>query len=84
MNEHALSRETALYERRKAEFERKHQWEWVVVHGEDVVGFYSDFQHAAGVAVERFGRGPYLIRQIGVPGQALPASVLLHPVYADH
>ena len=84
MNERALSRETALYERRKAEFEREHHWEWVVIRGDDVVGFYSDLQDAAEVAVERFGRGPYLVRQIGVPKQALPASVLFHPVYADH
>lgn len=83
MNEHALSRETALYERRKAEFEREHRWEWVVIHGDDVVGFYTDFQDAAEAAVERFGRGPYLLRQIGVPKQALPASVLYHPIYAD-
>ena len=84
MNEHALSRETALYERRKAEFEREHRWEWVVIHDDDVVGFYTDFQDAAEAAVERFGRGPYLLRQIGVPKQALPASVLYHPIYADH
>ena len=80
MNAHELDRETSLYEQRKAEFEKKHRWEWVVIHGEEVVGFYDDFQDAAQVAVERFGRGPYLIRQIGIPKQPLPIAVLYHPV----
>ena len=83
MSTNDLTQETALYERRKAEFEQEHRWEWVVIHGEEVVGFYDDFQDAAQIAVERFGRGPYLIRQIGIPKQSLPASVLYHPTYAD-
>ena len=82
MGEHDLSRESALFEKRRVEFEAEHHWEWVVIHGEEVVGFFADFQDAAQKAVERFGRGPYLIRQIGVPKQALPASVLYHPIYA--
>ena len=84
MNKEDLSRETALYEELKAEFEKEHRWEWVVIHDEEIVGFYDDFQDAAQDAVERFQRGPYLIRQIGVPKRALPVSVLHHPVYAGH
>ena len=84
MNEHALSRESALYEPRKAEYERVHHWEWVIIHGDEVVGSYSDFQVAAEIAVDRFGRGAYILRQIGVPKPTLPASVLVHPIYADH
>ena len=83
MSENELSREFALYERHQVEFEEEHHWEWVVIHGEEVVGFYKDFQDAAQIAVERYGRGPYLIRQIGVPKQSLPASVLYRPIYAD-
>jgi len=79
-----LSRETALYEQRKSEFEKEHNLEWVVIHEDEVVGFYDDFQEAARVAVERFGRGPYLIRQIGISRQPLPASVLYRPLYADN
>lgn len=84
MNANDLSREISLYQRRKAEFEKEHHWEWVVIHEEEVVGFYDDFQDAAQIAVERFGRGPYLIRQIGIPKRSLPISILCHPVYADH
>jgi hypothetical protein len=79
-----LSLETKIFERHKAEFERDHPWEWIVIHGDDYVEFFEDFQVAAQTAVARFGRGPYLIRQIGVPTPSLPASVLFRPVDADH
>ena len=55
-----LEKELKIYEQNKTEFEKDHKWEWVVIHGEEVVGFYEDFQDAARTAVERFGRGPYL------------------------
>lgn len=80
---HPLQREFALYERYREEFERDHHWEWVVIHADDIVGFYGDFQEAATDAVAQFGRGPYLIRQIGVPEPTLPASVLYRPVHAS-
>ena len=75
-----LEKELKIYEQNKTEFEKDHKWEWVVIHGEEVVGFYEDFQDAARTAVERFGRGPYLIKEVGVPKPSLPASVLYHPI----
>ena len=84
MADNDLSLETKIFERHKAEFERDHRWEWIVIHGDDYVEFFEDFQVAAQTAVARFGRGPYLIRQIGVPTPSLPASVLFRPVNADH
>ena len=80
MDENPLARELALYEAYRHGFEEKHRWEWIVIHGEEVVGFYTDFQDAAEVTVERYGRGPYLIRQIGVPRPSLPSSVRFRPV----
>ena len=75
-----LETETRVFERRKAEFERDHNLEWVVIHGEDYVQFFTDFQLAADAAVRNFGRGPYLIRQVGAPRPSVPASVLYRPV----
>lgn len=78
-----LAREMELYDSRRAEFEKNHNHEWVVIHGEDVT-FFEDFQDAAQSAVERFGRGPYLIRQVGSPERVpMPSSLLYHPIYAD-
>ena len=70
------------YRSMQEELERDHFGEWVVVHNQELIGTYNDFQDAAGEAVKRFGRGPYLIRQIGAPETlTLPASVLYRPVY---
>ncbi len=57
---------------------------WVVFHGGKHVGTYESFEAAAEDAVRQFGRGPYLIRQVGAGPVVLPASVLYRPIYADH
>ena len=78
----ALSDEIATYERMRNELETDHFGKWALVHHETLVGTYDSFELAADDAVQRFGEGPYLIRQIGVPASALPASVLYRPVHA--
>ena len=71
-----LSIEIAAYEHMRDELEPDHFGEWVVVHDEELIGTYQSFEAAAGVAIERFGRGPYLIRRVGAPPFKLPASIL--------
>ena len=71
-----LSIEIAAYERMRDALETDHFGEWVVVHDEELIGTYRSFKAAAGVAIARFGRGPYLIRQVGEPPFRLPASLL--------
>ncbi len=71
-----LSREIAAYESMRAELESSHLGRWAVVHESSLTGVFDDFQMAATEAVRQFGRGPYLIRQIGAPGATLPASVV--------
>jgi hypothetical protein len=51
---------------------RKHPW----VNGYFFTGEYEDFDSAATTAVAKFGRGPYLIRQVGEEDLVLPASVV--------
>ena len=70
-----LSREIAAYDRLRDDLETDHFGEWIVLHDERLAGTYEDFQDAAADAVRRFGRGPYLIRRVGAPPLALPASV---------
>ncbi len=71
-----LSMEIAAYERMRDVLEADHFGKWVVVHDEQLIGTYEDFQEAAVEAVERFGRGPYLIREVGAGPIRLPSSVL--------
>ena len=78
-----LKGEMAAYEQMREDLEIEHLGEWVVVHGGKLIGTYEDFQEAAGTAVERFGRGPYLLKRIGEPPLRLPASLLYRPVRAD-
>ncbi len=76
----ALETEIGAYEARKPELEQHHHGRWVVFHGEEFIGAFDTLGNAASEAAQRFGRGPYLIRQVGAPPLTLPASVLYHPV----
>ncbi len=78
-----LSQEIAAYERRRSEIEMDYFGRWIVMHDEKLIGDYESFEDAAEVAVEKFGRGPYLIRQAGAPPLTLPASLMYRPVHAD-
>jgi hypothetical protein len=78
-----LRAEIAAYEAMRADLESSHLGKWVIVHDEKLVGIYDSFEQAALDAVSKFGRGPYLIRQIGAPPVSLPASVLYHPLHGD-
>lgn len=79
-----LKDEIAAYERLRNDLELEHFDKWVVVHDEQLVGIYDSFEEAADIAVQKFGRGPYLIKQVGQGPLTLPASVQYRPVYADH
>ena len=79
-----LKDEIAAYEAIKSDLEAKALGKWALVHDCSVVGLYKSFAESAGVAVTRFGRGPYLIRQVGAPPLTLPASVLYTPVHAEN
>lgn len=70
--------ETAIraFEASQTELEREHLGKWALVHQEDLVGIFDDFNSAASDAVRKFGRGPYLIRQIGSQPMVMPASAM--------
>jgi hypothetical protein len=71
-----LDNDIAFYESKKGEFEGNNMGRWILVHNSEVIGFYDNFEAAAQEAVQKFGAGPYLIRQIGVNSITLPASVM--------
>lgn len=78
----SLTKEIAAYESMLEELESEHLGEWAVVRGEELIGTYESFELAADDAVQRFGRGPYLIREIGGRPTVIPASVLYRPIHA--
>lgn len=78
----ALSRQIVAYDAKyRSTLETDHLGKWAVVQNEELVGIYDSFQEAAEDAVAQFGRGPYLIREIGAGPATLPASVLYNPVH---
>ena len=70
-----LDTEIAAYERLRPDLEAHSMGKWVLVHDGALVGTYGSFDDAAKDAVSKFGRGPYLIRQVGASAVTLPASV---------
>ena len=73
-----VDKDIAAYDKMRAELESKHTGKWVLVRNEALIGVYDGFEAAAEDAVKRFGRGPYLIRQVGAPPLTLPASVMFN------
>jgi hypothetical protein len=72
----ALEIEIRTYEHRLAELQKIYPGKFVVFKGEELIGAWDTLNAAAAEAVARFGRGPYLIRQVGVRPPTLPASVM--------
>jgi len=68
--------EIAAYDKLRQNLEADHTGEWALVYNRELVSLFDSFESAAEEAVKRFGRGPYLIRQVGAPPVTLPASVM--------
>jgi hypothetical protein len=71
-----LARERKLFEKLRSDLETKSMGQWVLIRDSELIGTYKTFESAASEAVRRFGRGPYLIREVGAPDVTLPASVV--------
>jgi hypothetical protein len=69
-----LDVELETYRAQRSELESQFFGKWVVFHGTDRIGVFDAFEPAAIEAVKRFGRGPYLIREVGGPPVTLPTG----------
>lgn len=76
---HTLDDEITAYQAMRPELEAKHLGKWAVVKHGALVGAFADFQDAAAEAVRRFGRGPYLIREVGAPPVVVRAPMVFTP-----
>ena len=64
------------------ELEAKHLHAWVLFHDGRFIAAFPDFEAAAAMAVERFDRGPYLIRQVGAGPIQLAGGMVFRPSHA--
>ncbi len=71
-----LDRDIEAYEKAQADLEARYNGKWVLFYDAKFVDAFESFELVAQEAVRRFGRGPYLIRQVGAPPMTLPASVM--------
>lgn len=79
-----LSKQISAYNQMRDLLETDHFGKWAVFYNEQLVGTYETVENAVSTATQKFGRGPYLIRQIGAPNRVtMPASITYRPVYAD-
>lgn len=78
-----LRQDIEAFNSMREDLELDHFGKWVVFYSEKLDGIFGSFEEAANVAVERYGRGPYLIKQVGAPPITLPASVLYRPQYGE-
>ena len=72
-----LEQEIDAYEAMRADLEEKYFDKWIIVRNTKVAGAFDSSEECIQFAVEHFGRGPYLVRQVGEPPMRLPASALL-------
>lgn len=77
-----LDRNLAAYEAQRADLESKYHGKWVVFHEGTFSAVFDTFEEAAEGAVKQFGKGPYVIKQVGAPPITLPASVAFRLVDA--
>jgi hypothetical protein len=78
-----LDNDIAAYTRMRKELEAQHRMKWVVFHKGEFEGVFPDYESAAESAVDRFDRGPYLIRQVGAGPIHLGGGMTFRPVYAN-
>ena len=72
-----LDYEITAYDRMRAELERDYPGKWIIMHDGEIAGAFESSEECVQSAVEQFGRGPYLIRQVGAHPMRLPASTAL-------
>lgn len=77
-----LREDIAAFENMQATLEAQHNKRWVVFHNGKFIDAYVDFDAAATAAVDQFGSGPYLIRQVGAPQAVqLPGGMIFTPAH---
>ena len=77
-----IQSEIEAYEKLRCELELSSMGKWVLIREQKLVATFNSFDEAAKEAVRQFGRGPYLIKQVGAPPVTLPASVMFRMDYA--
>jgi hypothetical protein len=60
----ALDRELAVFQQKLPEFASAHSGEYVLIHGDAVVDFFTSYDDAIKAGYAKFGLDPFLVKQI--------------------
>lgn len=71
-----LEKEIATFEREKGRLQTEHPGKFVLVHGDEVIDTFDTFDAAASDGLRRFGKGPFLIREVGRENLDISAAVV--------
>lgn len=69
-----LAHEGSVFAQNVEQWRKSHLGEFVVVKGDEIVGFYPSLEKAFTVGTGRFGLEPFLVRQI-VPKDVVNVSL---------
>ncbi|MGI9440310.1 MAG: hypothetical protein ACR2OT_04955 [Parvibaculales bacterium] len=75
-SEKSLEKNIQAFEEHLSELENHHKGKWVLFYDGEFIDAFDDFNNAAVYAVKEYGRGPYLIREIGAPPPKLSTLVM--------
>ena len=78
-----LSENIEAYNEVRDRLETSKWGRYVVFYDGELRGDFADFPEAIHFACQRWGRGPYLVREVGRPPFTLPASIQYRRVHAD-
>lgn len=70
--------EIRAFEQMRDTLEKHHFGKFVVIHDGILMGAFDTIDTAAREAAQKFGSGPYLIRQVGAPTAVPLPSSLAH------
>lgn len=80
-----LKKEIAAYKAMEDDLLQHHTGKFVIIQNGKLAGAFDTFDNAADAAINEFGLGPYLIRQVGAKEEMpMPASVAYRPLHASH
>lgn len=67
-----LEREIEFYESREKDFLANHKYDWILISGQKVIGYYKTLNDAGQSLSENYNGAPILMRQIGMDTPASP------------
>lgn len=72
MLEMDLSKDVEAFLRERAVLRRQHPSQWVVFAEERYRGAFDNYEGAVRFAIERFGGGPFLVRNVDAEDEFVP------------